>query len=236
MVKSSTVLGTSKRLLEPGASKSPVDFITPNAFELSEIYRQADSDKYSLFSSASWWSTIDSFGLGEEWRIGLRQLCLRPLQAPNGSSSSSLAFLQEQGLAQMAVQLLPFFQHIILKCGKLGVVVVMRISGIEAKNSPWLEEHTNLVEGQVISKNRDMSEIIVLKHFPGISISDQSIVNVTGAGDSLVGALCAGLSIQPNAMEDPRELSKLIGLGQNAAILSLQSASAVSFKLSEIQN
>lgn len=76
---------------------------------------------------------------------------------------------------------------------------------------------------------------MVLKHFPAHQI-DQ-VVNVTGAGDSLVGSLLASLvsaSADANPFHDPLELSNAVERAQRAAVLSLQSPLAVSPMISNL--
>jgi pseudouridine-5'-phosphate glycosidase/pseudouridine kinase len=63
-------------------------------------------------------------------------------------------------------------------------------------------------------------------------VPDGSIVNVTGAGDTLVGAVLAALIRTPLAFDDPKTLTALIADAQLAAVLTLQSAHAVSPELS----
>ena len=62
----------------------------------------------------------------------------------------------------------------------------------------------------------------------------RSISNVTGAGDSFVGALLACLACDSSKMYDPKGLQDIVTIAQKAAILTLQSHSAVSPFLSRI--
>lgn len=129
----------------------------------------------------------------------------------------------------MAVNLLPFFQNIIVKCGERGVVVAMRLSGGDAVcNSVWFQERSNPSKRYIIAKGLDDKEMVILKHYPGIEFNDEEIVNVTGAGDSLVGTLCAGIAMDSTTFQDPTKLDPLIHLAQEAAVLSLHSVRAVS--------
>lgn len=134
----------------------------------------------------------------------------------------------------MAVNLLPFFGHLVIKCGELGVVVAMRLSGPQAQAaSGWARElRSNPRERFVLA--RGDGEIVVLKHFPALSVDPGTIVNVTGAGDSLVGAILAGLVRNPVSFEEPRSLDVLINTAQRAAVMTLQSPLAVSPLLSSL--
>ena len=79
---------------------------------------------------------------------------------------------------------------------------------------------------QIISKGR--TSIYVLKHFPAIPLDDHDIVNVTGAGDSLVGSVLASLVGDPDTMQSPILVTRMIDCAQKAAVLTLKSDLAVS--------
>jgi pseudouridine-5'-phosphate glycosidase/pseudouridine kinase len=74
----------------------------------------------------------------------------------------------------------------------------------------------------------------VLKHFPSVVLDDSKIANVTGAGDTLVGALCAGLVRNPYALQDPSCCDELILFAQEAAVLTLQNERAVSPQIRDL--
>lgn len=46
-----------------------VSYISPNLLELRHIH--AAMDKAGLMESDLWWKTVDSLGLGSEWRDGV---------------------------------------------------------------------------------------------------------------------------------------------------------------------
>jgi pseudouridylate synthase / pseudouridine kinase len=81
---------------------------------------------------------------------------------------------------------------------------------------------------------RGRNETVILKHYPSLPVADDAIVNVTGAGDSLVGSILASLSDNPRAFEHPQQLDRVIRQAQSAAILTLQSSLAVSPQLSNL--
>jgi pseudouridine-5'-phosphate glycosidase/pseudouridine kinase len=78
----------------------------------------------------------------------------------------------------------------------------------------------------VIAVGDITKDVIVLQHFPGLTA--ETIVNVTGAGDTFVGYLLASLVRNPVAFQHPKTLSDTINAAQRAAILTLQSSQAVS--------
>jgi len=179
-----------------------------------------------MSSSASWWSVVDGLNLGDRWRIDLQELVKLP--AGIAMDKGSLGFLVNDGIAQMAITLLPFFQHLVIKCGERGVVVVMRIPGEAARHSSWLGERSSREKRCIIAKGSKSGDIVVLKHYPAIEIKEEEIINVTGAGDSLVGTLCAGIAMDPTTFKDQAKLDALVHLAQEAAVLSLHSVRAVS--------
>lgn len=207
-------------------TRSPITFASPNLLELSHIYHEARSSILDLFNHNVWWSVVDKFGLGSEWRMAVDQLARQP--ACPQTSKGTLSFLVEKGIAQMAVNLLPFFQHLVIKCGELGIIVAMRVPSDSLQQSAWASKRSNPLERYVVAKRSDDADIVVLKHFPALAVERDSIINVTGAGDSLVGSLCAGLVKKPAAFRDPKDLDALVHLAQEAAVLSLQSEAAVS--------
>ncbi|KAI5121288.1 hypothetical protein M0805_002331 [Coniferiporia weirii] len=208
------------------ATWSPVSYASPNLLELSHMYREADSEAYGLMSHPVWWDTINSFGLGSEWRMDLDHLARQPA-CPSGSKGD-LSFLVNDGVGQMAINLLPFFQNLVIKCGERGVVVVMRISGDDVKNTTWADKRSNWLERYVVAKGLQSREVVVLKHFPAISMARDEVVSDTGAGDSLVGALCASIVDDPSTFHHATKLDTAIRLAQEAAVLSLHSVRAVS--------
>jgi pseudouridine-5'-phosphate glycosidase/pseudouridine kinase len=128
----------------------------------------------------------------------------------------------------MAINLLPFFQHLVIKCGDLGVLLAMRFPA----DSPtaWAGERSDVRRRQIIAHGK--GEIVVIKHYPAHTVELQDVVSVTGAGDSLVGAILAALVQNPSAFNTPESLDGVIELGQSAAIETLRSPFAVSPSLS----
>lgn len=179
---------------------------------------------------ASWWSVVDSLNLGTAFRIDLEQLSRRPV-SDNDPSKGNMAFLIAQGIIQKAVNLLPFFQHLIIKCGDQGIIVVMYISPKDALNSVWAHKRSNPLERCIVAHGNS-KEITLIQHFPSLPI--EKVSNVTGAGDSFVGALLGCLAHDFSTMYDPNGLQDVITIAQKAAILTLQSHSAVSPFLSRI--
>ncbi|KAK7059005.1 hypothetical protein VNI00_001629 [Paramarasmius palmivorus] len=200
---------------------APIYAITPNLLELKQIYKSASED-HDLFSRPEWWKILDGFSLGNQFRMDLEHLSRsRPSQGVVG-----VPFLVNEGVAQMAVNLLPFFEHIFIKCGEAGVVVVMRAP----TGSEWANQQSNVHERCVISHGSNAS--IMIAHFPALPAE---LVNVTGAGDSFVGALVSRLIEQPKALNNMKSLEETINFAQRAAVLTLGSEAAVSPLLSQLE-
>jgi len=211
-------------------AQSVVSFVSPNLIELAQMYQDARMT-YDLMSHDRWWSVIDSFGLGSQFRMDLAQLAKREVSDAM-PDLGTLSFIADKGVVQMAVNLLPFFQHLMIKCGRLGVVVVMRLNRAEA--SAWEKERSNPRSRYIIARSPSSDEIVVTQHFPPLQVAQEAKLNTTGAGDSLVGALLAVLAQDPKAFDSPVTLTKALDLAQQASILTLQSPYAVSPSLSSI--
>ena len=210
------------------STRSVISFVSPNSIELAQMYQDARST-FDLMSHEHWWSVVDSFGLGSQFRMDLVQLAKRKVSdiAPD---LGTLSFIADRGMIQMAVNLLPLFQHIVIKCGKLGVVVVMRPDRAEA--SGWAAQRSDPRHRYIVSRSPTSDEMVVVQHFPPLQATQDVALNSTGAGDSLVGALLAILARDPHAFNSPLTLSKALDIAQQAAVLTLQSPHAVSPSLS----
>ncbi|KAJ6621693.1 indigoidine synthase A-like protein [Mycena sp. CBHHK59/15] len=217
IAKSEKILPAIARSIQT-TSNAPVQFFTPNLLELEHIHRTARSD-FELTSSPAWWSAVDSLSLGAAFRMDLTQLSKMPA-GDDPKNRNTLSFLVDQGIAQMAVGLTPFFRHMFIKCGERGVLVVIRLSGEDALKSGWLHERSNPGRRYIVAHGDSGREILILQHCPARPTS--SVINSTGAGDSFVGALLATLQTRPHPFNDPNSLNRLISTCQEAATLTLQ--------------
>lgn len=225
IVKSTSILPAIKDELSRGRNTldAPVKFVTPNLLELAHMYKTASSESMNLIGCPFWGHVTHSFGLDFRWRNDVAQLAKLPAYTSN--PGQSLEFLTEDGIVQMAVSMLPFFQNIMVKCGERGVLVLMRSP--EARTA-WSDLSSEPSKRLVVTRSQDGTEIIILKHFPALPVKPNNIVNVTGAGDSFVGALCANFVRKPTSLHSLQALDRLIDASQQAAVLSLQSPFAVS--------
>ncbi|KAG6814072.1 hypothetical protein H0H92_003119 [Tricholoma furcatifolium] len=225
VTKSTAILPAVASFLGHANDLAPITFISPNLFELSHLFTGAES--LGLTSHPIWWNTIDDLSLGSVFRSELAQLAKLGVHGKD-LSKGTLAFLVDHGIAQMAIKLLPFFQNLVIKCGDKGVVVVMQLS--RQTSSSWFGMSSAIAHRRIIAHGRSQKSVVVLQHFPPHAINE--VINVTGAGDSFVGALLATLVQCPHAFHDQHTLAKLIHASQKAATLTLQSNLAVSPLLS----
>ncbi|KAI0082293.1 hypothetical protein K474DRAFT_1655667 [Panus rudis PR-1116 ss-1] len=197
VVKSSRIMKSIAVTL--GKTRTPVSYTSPNLVELAAMYQAAR--EADLTTSDIWWSEVDNMGVGSEFRMSLNQL--------SRLNDPSMEFLVKDGVAQMAIHLLPFFRHIIIKCGEFGVIVVFRAK----EGSAWAKEQTNIFARQVTSQCSS-GEKLVLKHFPAHMVDTVSIVNVTGAGDTLVGAILSSLVQDRDCFDDDTKLDATVHKAQ----------------------
>lgn len=230
VVKSASILSAIAGNLDK-LECPPIAFASPNLLELAHVYQQAQL--LNLTSHDRWWQVLDGLGLGSKFRTDLDLLSRRDA-SNHDTSRGNLAFLVDKGIAQMAINLLPFFRHLVIKCGEMGVIVVMRFTGDDAAESSWSTESTNHHRRYVVSHSSTSGDIVVLQHFPAMQLPSDALVNTTGAGDSLVGALLAALVQSPKAFHSAISLERMIGFAQHAALLSLQTPLAVSPLLSSL--
>jgi pseudouridylate synthase / pseudouridine kinase len=217
-------------LKETRPTQPLITHITPNLLELREIYEQARSDDFDLMSDAWWWENVDRLSLATNFRMEVDQLARKSV-SDSPDVKDTLSFLTDGGIAQMAVHLLPFFQHIWIKCGGNGVVAVLQIPAKIAESSGFERVKTNMAQRTVVAHGTT-GDVMVIRHFPALHVD--TLLNVTGAGDSFVGALLAGVAQDEMQLYNPASLQSLVNTAQHAACLTLQSHEAVSPDLSNL--
>lgn len=211
-------------------SDSRLAFCMPNLLELDQIFEALQSEEYDLTNNERWWQIINNLNLGGEFRADLERLSRLPVSQLD-PGKGSLAFLITDGVVQKAVNLLPFFQNLIIKCGDQGVVVAMLLSPKDAAQSLWNTQRSNIKDRCILSKGSE-NEILLIQHFPSLLVDN--LINVTGAGDSFVGAFLSSLAHNPDLTSNPSQLQDTVRMAQKAACLTLQSHAAVSPMLSSV--
>jgi pseudouridine-5'-phosphate glycosidase/pseudouridine kinase len=140
--------------------------LSPNLLELDLLHSLLPtlSDEVQAES----WDRINSYNLLADFRSKLETWARK-----------DRAWIADQGVIQKAVGLLPFVQDLWIKCGSLGVI---RIHLTSTEGGSGDLRHS-LPDGRVLR----------VKHFPPLQIKEDEVVSTTGAGDTLVGGLVAGL-------------------------------------------
>lgn len=127
--KSLKILPALSSLLDPLPSILPgrlppsaITFISPNIHELQALYNALDDAmELNPLLREHWWTVIDDLQLGEEYQTQLSKLAKQSVNNNSKEDSGTLEWLVRDGIARMAVQLLPFFQHLVIKCGESGI-------------------------------------------------------------------------------------------------------------------
>ncbi|KAF2711561.1 hypothetical protein K504DRAFT_223871 [Pleomassaria siparia CBS 279.74] len=183
-----------------------VSLATPNTHELTALHSYATN--HSLFSTPSWFRTIDALGIPSS---GLRV----PL------SMTTTPAIVDAGIPQMAIKLLPFIPTILTKLGPAGVLVVKLLR----PDAPELcaSEHRKYVLARCTNGDADagVGGLYVRLIETERVLSGDEVVSVNGIGDTFAGVLAAVLS-------KGKALEEAVDLAQRAAGLSLQSVEAVS--------
>lgn len=95
--------------IQPGIfTPSPIHFISPNRFELEALWSALQEQGHEV--DAWKWEAVEDACIGWEWRESLEKLV----------KLYKLKWLLEDGVALQIVNLLPYFQNVVLKCGEQG--------------------------------------------------------------------------------------------------------------------
>lgn len=204
-----TSVAKSTRLLERFIATRDLPrltYATPNIHELRALVQSTHFAH--IRESEAYWESLNNLRLFQSFRDALDR------HLPKA--------VTEGGLAQMGVMLLPLCKHVLVKCGKEGVLAVSRIS--KAEFAEWDDAKTE--KGRVVHLPSD-GEGVVVQHFKASVV--ERVVNTTGAGDSFVGALIAALASRKSVMES-------VKLGNEAAMLTLGSGDSVSARLNYLSD
>lgn len=191
--------------------KHALKLITPNQFELAAMQTAARENGY--FESPEWWNVVDSFGLSS---TGSREKFV----------SIATPDLVEQGLPQQCMQLLPYVPNIVTKLGRQGALLVQIIR----ENDPRLRDPAAsqyIVSRCLDSTVDDIGGIYMRLFPPAATVPDEKIVSVNGIGDTMLGTIMAGLA-------HGWALEHVLPIAQEASVLSLKSAEAVSPQVQQV--
>ncbi|BEJ12152.1 hypothetical protein CspHIS471_0206120 [Cutaneotrichosporon sp. HIS471] len=140
--------------------------IAPNVLELDILH----ASLMDLDDDAAW-TFVNNLNLGAEWRGAVEAFARR-----------SGAWIADEGVAARMVQCLPWVGGFWLKAGNRGM---LRLSlSLEGKRDGSGDAS--------ISHHTPDGRTLTLTHYPP-PVMEGEVVNTTGAGDTLVGGIIAGL-------------------------------------------
>ncbi|KIX06008.1 uncharacterized protein Z518_03982 [Rhinocladiella mackenziei CBS 650.93] len=188
-----------------------ISLASPNALELTAIYNAARDAL--MFESEQWWRVIDSLGLsGTDPRHRLTSVAGRELV--------------DEGIPQQCIQLLPFIPNLVTKLGRKGCLLACLLRhGDERLTRP---ENAPYILSRNFSDSSEIGGVYMRLIRPSCEVSQEEIVSVNGIGDTMLGVIVAGL-VKGRALEE------VVPIAQDAAILTLKSAEAVSPEVRSIQ-
>lgn len=165
-----------------------IELVTPTADELDQMF-QSFSQRDLFDDYDHWFPVVDSLGINSQFRDRMEVLAAKNLD---------MKYLLENGILQQSFQLLPYIPNILVKLGARGCVLV-KLSGSVTDyrsvptTSQFLPAFTMFSEGREIDEGKKLG--VVVQHFPVPPANENlDIVDVTGAGDSLLGYLAASLA------------------------------------------
>ena len=147
----------------------PLSHLSPNVLELDQLYASLIEEDDT---SSPAWTYINSFGLDATWRNKVEAF----------TSATELQWLRTEGVIQKMIFLLAYAGSFWLKAGKRGLV--------HLSMTPKPPRAPTSIS---FALNRPFHGYLALTLYSAIDIPSGEIVNTTGAGDTLVGGLVAGL-------------------------------------------
>ncbi|KAL1410225.1 hypothetical protein Q8F55_004230 [Vanrija albida] len=144
--------------------------LAPNELELDHLYAAISE------GDDNGWEFVNALGLGPDWRAGLEAFTKRKHRD----------WIRNHGVATKMVACLPFVGGFWLKAGAAGLVH-LRFEVARPRDG-WPESLAHRVPSGPLE-----GQWLVLSHYPAPVIAPEEIVSTTGAGDTLVGGLVAGL-------------------------------------------
>ena len=169
------------RLLASLAPNRGLTHYSPNLLELS-LTHQLLSTASDTFQDQAW-EFVNSLDLTSTFRAKLEAF----------TRNHGRGWIAELGVVQQAVGLLPYTRNLWIKCGKKGLVHV-GITSYPPATSTATSTTTGSGSGKglVHALPGDLG-YLVIRHHQALEIKDEEVVSTTGAGDTLVGGLVAGL-------------------------------------------
>ena len=182
----------AKRLAETDLSVFPhnaINLITPTVAELNTIFdTMSQNGKFEDYDH--WFPVVDAMGVDSIMREKLLNL----------DKKHNLK-LWEAGVFQQSFHMLPYFQNILVKLGDKGVLLFSLVTNLDdLKSIPTTSVYRPTTS---VTNNTNNKVGVLVDYFPIPKENEKlKIVNVTGAGDTLVGYLAAKLANSHNSHED----------------------------------
>ncbi|QKX58909.1 uncharacterized protein TRUGW13939_06037 [Talaromyces rugulosus] len=197
-------------------NNNKLDLATPNALELTSMYSAARAS--GLFESPEWWALINSLNLSS---AGSREL-LVSVTSPS---------LVDAGIPQQSIQLLPFIPCLLTKLGREGVLLTQLLPPGDARlTSP---DSARYIVSRADSSSLPVGGVYMRLFAPETVLSDQEVVSVNGAGDTLLGVVVAGLARQ-QGNQHAKGLEDIIPVAQRASLRTLQSTESVNPSIKDL--
>ncbi|KAE8350485.1 Indigoidine synthase A like protein-domain-containing protein [Aspergillus coremiiformis] len=194
-------------VIRPSAAvpNNAISLATPNQFELATMHMAAREN--GLVDSDGWWRIIDAMGMSS---AGARDKLV----------AMTSNHLVDQGIPQQSIQLLPYIPCLVTKLGSQGVLVTQLLRPgdprlTSADSAPYILSRAAITD--------DLIGGVYMRLFPPAAVlTDEEILSVNGAGDTLLGAIISGLVKGAKNVED------VIPLAQEASLRTLKSPGGVS--------
>ena len=170
----------------PTSEARLLSHFSPNLLEVKELYGKLQ--RLGLFETEEWFEYIAELRLSANWRNGIERL--------SNIKEHDLGWLVNAGVAQMMVSLLPWVGNLWVKCGQDGLLHLGIVDA--ARDGPRGQAGARRVEHDSPNDFRDFAigqmekPVLRLSHYSPSKL--EQVVSSTGAGDSLVGGLIAGLA------------------------------------------
>lgn len=120
---------------------------------------------------------MNTLNLGADWRAGIEAL-----------SRARGAWIADDGVVARMVQCLPWVGGFWLKAGARGLLRL----GFSDK-PPVKGNDVGMSITHAVKSGEEAGKWLTLTHYPPPQISEGEVVSTTGAGDTLVGGIVAGL-------------------------------------------
>ena len=168
-----------------------------------------------LFETPAFWTALDALGIDGDFSSTL------PTRLP--------AWVAREGLVQMSAHLLPFVGSLFVKCGERGLLIATKVPA--EHHAVWDDLYARRPPGLAMARSGTDGSRTVFRYYPALPLDAGASRSAVGAGDTLAGAIAVMLA-NGRSLRLPADMDAIAQSAQQAAILTLQSADAVSPLLS----